>query len=170
MPNEDNKILKYNHGEKSLKATFFISFDHKVLLPKIPSSQNNPEKSYTERKAKHIPSGCTCSLICSFDSTRNKHSYCRGEGCIEWPCETFEEFALEIINYEEKEMILLTKEETKSYEEQKVCHICKKEFVTDKNDKKTFKLYHKVRDHCHYTGKFRGAAHSICNLKYKTPK
>ena len=67
-------------------------------------------------------------------------------------------------------MILLTDEETKSYKEQKVCHICKKEFITDKNDKKAFKLYHKVRDHCHYTGKFRGAALSICNLKYKTPK
>ena len=32
------------------------------------------------------------------------------------------------------------------------------------------KLYHKVRDHCHYTGTFRGASHSICNLRYKTPK
>ena len=28
----------------------------------------------------------------------------------------------------------------------------------------------KVRDHCHYTGKYRGAAHSICNLRYKIPK
>ena len=33
-----------------------------------------------------------------------------------------------------------------------------------------YKLYLKVRDHCRYTRKFRGAAHSICNLRYKTPK
>ena len=32
------------------------------------------------------------------------------------------------------------------------------------------KKHHKVRDHCHYTGKYRGATHNICNLRYKTPK
>ena len=42
---------------------------------------------------------------------------------------------------------------------------CKKEFSVD-NDKK----HHKVRDRCLYTGKFRGAAQIICNLRYKTPK
>ena len=52
-------------------------------------------------------------------------------------------------------MIPLTGEETKSYEKQKVCLICKKEFSTDKNDKNTFKQYHKIKDHCHNTGKFR---------------
>ena len=67
-------------------------------------------------------------------------------------------------------MILLTDKENKSYEEQIVCYISKKEFITDENDKNAFKLYHNVRGHCHYTGKFRRAAHSICNLKYKTPK
>ena len=67
-------------------------------------------------------------------------------------------------------MIPLADKETKSYEMQKSCYICKKEFNTDKNHKSAFKLYHKVRDHCHHTAKYRSATHSICNLRYKTPK
>ena len=46
----------------------------------------------------------------------------------------------------------------------------RKEFCTDENDKSKFKLNHKVRDHCHYTGKFRSAAYNISNLRYKIPK
>ena len=57
MPTEDNKILKYNHGEKSLKSPFIIIFDLECLLKKQQTCQNNPEKSYKERKAKHEPSG-----------------------------------------------------------------------------------------------------------------
>ena len=85
-------------------------------------------------------------------------------------CKDSRQNAVKIINYEEKEMIPLTDKENKSYEKQNVCYIFKKEFITDENDENAFKLCHKVRDHCHYTGKFREAAHSICNLRYKTPK
>ena len=67
-------------------------------------------------------------------------------------------------------MIPLSDEETESYEKQNVCYICEKKLSTNKNDKSIFKLHHKVRDHCHYTGKFRGAAHNICNLRYKIAK
>ena len=67
-------------------------------------------------------------------------------------------------------MALLTDDEDKHYEEQKECYICQEEICCDKNQKMKFKLYKKVRDHCHYTGKFRGAAHSICNLNYKVPQ
>ena len=63
-----------------------------------------------------------------------------------------------------RDMIPLTKKEEKNHNNQKVCYICKKEF--DTSDKK----HHKVRDHCHYSGKYRGAAHNICNLRYKIPK
>ena len=46
----------------------------------------------------------------------------------------------------------------------------KKTFCDDKNLKSAYDLHHKVRDHCDYTGKFRGAAHNICNLRYNVPK
>ena len=65
-----------------------------------------------------------------------------------------------------KELIPLTKEERNWNNMQKICHICKRIFSTDYNNKK----YHKVKDHCHYTGKYRCAAHDICNLRYKMPK
>ena len=50
IPNEYNKILKYNHGEKSLKAPFMIYADLECLLEKMHSCQNNAKKSYTEKK------------------------------------------------------------------------------------------------------------------------
>ena len=67
-------------------------------------------------------------------------------------------------------MIPLIDNEKKCYGMQKECHICKKEFCHDKNEENKFKLYQKVRDHCHYTRKFRGAAHNICNFRYKIPR
>ena len=63
-------------------------------------------------------------------------------------------------------MISLTKKEEENHNKQKVCYICKKEFNTSDSDKK----HHKGKDHCHYTGKYRGVAHNICNLRYKIPK
>ena len=67
-------------------------------------------------------------------------------------------------------MILVTDEEYNSCEKEKACYICKKELGTDEDDENAFELYHKFRDHCHFTRKFRAAAHSICNLRHKTPK
>ena len=79
-------------------------------------------------------------------------------------CKDLREHATKTINYEKKDMIPLTKKEKKNHNKQEVCYICKKEFNTD--DKK----HYKVKDHCHYMGKYRGAAHNICNLRYRIPK
>ena len=61
-----------------------------------------------------------------------------------------------------KEMIPLSPEEWKKFRESKVCWLCRGKFGE--------KRFSKVRDHCHYTGKFRGAAHQSCNLKFQRPK
>ena len=82
---------------------------------------------------------------------------------MEMFCNDLRDQVMKRINYQEKEMIPLTNEEKESYENQKICYIYEKEFSTDEK-------YRKVRDHCHYTGKYIGAAHSFCNLLYKIPR
>ena len=71
-----------------------------------------------------------------------------------------------IIDFENKKMILLTNRELKSHEDARVCYICRKYFLK----KLAEDINHrKVGDHCHYSGKYRGAVHSICNLKFHVP-
>ena len=164
MPNEGNKIIKYNQGEKSIKSSFIIYADLECLLEKISTCYNNPEKSSTTEINKHTPSSYSLFTHCSFDKTKNKLDYYRGDDCMKKFWKDLREHATKIINYEKKDMIPLTKKEEENHNNQKVCHICKKEF--DTNDKKNYK----VRDHCHYTGKYRSAAHNMCNLRYKVPK
>ena len=137
-----------------------------ILLEKITTCHNNPEESSTTEINKRTPSGYSLFAPCSFDKTKNKLDYYRGEDCIKEICRDLRKHTTKIINYEKKKIIPLTKKEEKNHSKQKVCYICKKEFNTDPNDKK----HHKVKDHCHYTGEYRGPAHNICNLRYRIPK
>ena len=134
------------------------------MLEKISTCHNNPKKSSTTKVNKHTTSGCSLFINCSFDTTKNKLDYYRGKNCMKNFCIDLKEHATKIIDYKKKQMIPLTNDKKKIHRKQKVCYICKKEFST--NDKK----YQKVRDYCHYIGKYRGAAHDIYNLRYKTPK
>ena len=102
MPDEDNKILKYNHGEKSLKAPFIIIADLECILPKTSSCQNNPEESYTEIKAIYEPSGYSLITCCSFDKSKNEQSYYREKNCMENFCKDLRDQEMKIINYQKK--------------------------------------------------------------------
>ena len=164
MPARDNNIIKYDHGEKSMKVPFVIYADLECLLKKMSTCINNPNESSTTKINKHIPSGYSIFTSCSFDESKNKLNYYRGNDCMKKCCEDLRIHAAKIINYEKKKIIPLTAEEKINYNDQQIYYICKTEF--DKSDKK----HHKVRDHCHYTGKYRGAAHNVCNLRYKVPK
>ena len=163
MPTKDNNIIKYKQVEKSIKLPFIIYADLECLLEKMDTFYNNPEESSTTEINKHTPSGYSLFTHCSFNKTENKPSYYRGKDCMKKFCKDLRTHATKLINYEKKKMIPLTIKE-KIHHSEKICYICKKEF--DKNDKK----HYKVRDHCHYAGKYRGAAHNICNLRYKIPK
>ena len=63
-------------------------------------------------------------------------------------------------------MLTFKNEEIKSHKDAKLCYIRGKRFLKKFPN---YKNYWKVRDHCHYAGKYRGAAHTICNLKLNVP-
>ena len=164
MRNEDNKIIKYNQGEKSIKHPCIIYADLECIFEEMNTCHNNPEKSSTTEINKHAPSGYSLFTHCSFDKTNNKLDYYRGKDCMKKFCKDLRKHVEKIINYERKRMMPLTNKKEKKHNKQKVCYICKEEFIA--NDKK----YCKVKDHCHLTGKYRSTANNICNLRYKITK
>ena len=102
MPDWANKTIKYNPGEKSLKAQFSFFLDLEYILKNLQSSQNNPEKSYTEKKL-------DMSLLVGhyiqnvhLRKKENKLNYYRGIDCIIKLCEKLKEEAMEIIICEKK--------------------------------------------------------------------
>ena len=102
MPNSVNKKLEHKPGEKSLKAPFVFYIDLECILKKLQSSLNKPKKSYTEKKARHEPSGWSIFIRCSFDKKENKLHYYRGKDCIENVCKNLKENAMKIIDYKKK--------------------------------------------------------------------
>ena len=78
-------------------------------------------------------------------------------------CSSLRQHATNILNFEKKQMLLLTKEELKLYQDARNCCIRGKRTLQKLAKNRN---YRKVKDHCHYAGKYRGAAQSICNLKF----
>ena len=134
MPNEDNKITKYNQREKSVKSPFIIYVDFECLLEKMNTCYNNPVESSTTEINKHTPSGYSLFTHCSFDKAKNKLDYYRGKDCMKKFCKDLRKHATKIINYKKNKMIPLTVKEEIDHNKQKICYICKKEF-----DKKIIK-------------------------------
>ena len=113
MPEQFSKTLKYSYDEKSLKTPFVIYADLECLLLKQQSCQNNPNESYTERKAMHEPCGYALNLVCSFDSKQNKQTFYGGKDCMKRFCSELKELATNGINYKNKEIIPLADSENR---------------------------------------------------------
>ena len=125
------------------------------------SCEPNPQSSYTKQYQKHEPSSF-CYYIKCFDDKVYKPkivSY-TGKDAAQKFVEMLEEDIKIIANIPEKK-IIFGKEEKERFDEETKCWMCKGEFNDDKN--------YKVTDHCHFTGRYRGAAHNKCNLNYRKP-
>ena len=151
--------IKRNNIQKHDKTPFITYAELECIMENTDSCKNNPENPSATKVSEHISSGFSMSTISSFKSVENKHGVYRGKDCMKKFCESLREHAMKITYF--KKMNLLTKEQQESYENPKICYICKdnleNKYVKDKK-------YCKVEDHCHYTREYRCAARSICNF------
>ena len=159
---EEDKFIQFNEHEKRLKSPFTLFADFETLNVKLNSVKPD-EQSYTENKTIHQVSGFAFYTSSVFHPP-NLVSY-RGE-------DAGEVFLKKIIEEVERIEILLNKiepiiispEQENEFQSATLCHICEKGFqVGEEGD-------YKVRDHCHFTGFYRGAAHNSCNLKLRVVK
>ena len=109
MPSEDTKILELNQNQKSYKVPYIIYTDLEYI-EKIDGCKNNPENLSTTKVSKNTP-GFLMSTASSFKSKENLHDVYRGRDCKKQFCESLREYAMKIINFKKKKMMLLTKEQ-----------------------------------------------------------
>ena len=167
MPDDNKKILKHQFGTKLLEMSHLIYADTEPLLIKHDSCSNNPGKSNKEKKATHEACGYSMNVLRSYD--KNIHSFYRDKDCIQKFCKELLNYSTKVVNIPKKPIIPLTSDEQAKHKRSKFCHICNEKFNNEKENKH-YNNYKKVKDHDHHTGKYRGAAHSICNLRYETQR
>ena len=156
--------LRFKNFLHSEKAPFAVYADFESLIKPMDNCDPDPNKSYTKKYQKHEPISFSYYINSSIDGVfkpvLRKYTKTKPEDAdamdvfIKW----LEEDVKAIANIEEKEMIF-TEEDRKHFNKASDCWICGEELGNDR-----------VRDHCHFTGRYRGPAHNRCNLKYRKPK
>ena len=172
MPSQ-NTFLRFKNFRYSEKAPFAIYADFESLIKPLDNCDLDPNHSYTKKYQKHEPISfcyyikCFNDTLCKEifnDDTKRKQlkSYIKTKpedpDAIDVFIKWLEDDVKFLANIKPKKMIF-AKEDEKQFNTASDCWICGEELGNDK-----------VRDHCHYTGRYRGAAHNSCNLKYSKPK
>ena len=157
---EPDNYIKFDDFEKKQKLAFCIYADFECLCVDVP---NKIIGDNIKLKSKHIPSGFTFYNVSTYFPS-HKVTY-RGPNAAQI---FLKELLIEkqrVIDIMNKVVPMnLSRNEETMFQLATVCHICKDTF--SENHKRGYK----VRDHCHFTGQFRGAAHNLCNLKMRVVK
>ena len=152
--------IKFKNFDKQIPIPFKIYADSECLLKRV----NVNKGRYTKLYQKHIPNSIAAKLVCVDNRFTLPTKIFTGSNCIkefiEWVFEQ-KKYCNQIINKHFNKKLKMTIEDEDNYQNSQDCWICNEKINKDKD---------KVRDHCHITGKYRGAAHSQCNLKLKITK
>ena len=177
MPKEGKNIL-FRNQNRMMKLPIVVYADFEAFLENIDSCEPNSRSSFTEKYQMHKPCGFCFKIVFSEDIEKIVPK-CFTKPFLYRTGNEKEDVAQIFVDRLEKDIqkvyqffgkpknMVYTRDDKNSFIRSTKCWICKKDFETGK---KVNRDYVKVRDHCHFTGKFRGAAHSKCNLKYKNPK
>ena len=163
MPKPDTfiKFKNFLHGER---APFVIYADFESILKPMETCEPDPNKSYTLKYQKHEPLSFVY-YIKSFDESVYKSTlrkYIKENEEDPDPIDVFInwlESDVKIISELGNKPMKITEEEQEQFNQASNCWICGN----------LLNIQDRVRDHCHYTGRYRGAACNICNLKYRKP-
>ena len=163
MP-EPNSMLYFKNYHKQLPIPFVVYADFECFTKPMNSCSPNPKESYNYNDQKHEPSGF-CFYVKGVVDKKIKPIIYTKTSEDEDISKVFVEKLAEVTKgiyddfYQKPKPLRLTSAEQKSFEKAVNCNICGGELKEDK-----------VRDHCHFTGHYRGAAHNKCNLMCKKPK
>ena len=163
MP-EEGTILRFKNFLHSEKVPFIVYADTEALIKEMHNCDPNPQKSYTKKYQKHEPISfsyyikCFDNSVCAPILRTYTKTTPEDKDAMDVFIQWLEEDVKAIANIKPKE-IIFTEEDKKRFNESKECWICGEPLKDDR-----------VRDHCHYTGRYRGPAHNSCNLKYRKPK
>ena len=166
------KYIYFKNFYKKQRVPFVVYADFECFTEKIDTCQPKDTKSFTNRYQKHRPSGFSYLIKCFDDdilSPKLVHYTAESinDNVPQLFIESLEEDIKEIYNrFKIPKKMVMTPKDKIDYKKATICHICESGIPKEGDDPR----FKKVRDHCHLTGKFRGAAHSMCNLKYRLPK
>ena len=163
---EKGSSVGFRHPGRKMRVPFVIYADFESYIKPIYTCGPDEKKSFTKEYQKHTPSSF-CYYIKCFDENVYKGklvTYTAKSETDDVAGKFVESIGEDVIDIYERtkfpKKIVMTDEDEKIYNDSKVCHICEEELEDDD----------KVKDHCHLTGKYRGAAHDDCNKKYRVPK
>ena len=163
MPGKGAKLDFENYNRK-MRVPFIVCADFEALPEGISTCQPSDSDSYTNKYQKHKPCGFCYHIKCFNDELfppllRHYTITHKDESVGMAFVNSLEKDIREIYRkYKWKKNLVISQQEEGEFQFETVCHICEKPLKDDK-----------VRDHCHLTGRYRGAAHGKCNLAYKLP-